>query len=304
MNVQQLPMTQREKRAFPPGFGPSLIALVVVYSWPLYNLAQFSFHSSLYSHALLIPFISLYLLYTSRARVDSSSFSHHGGGFALLGFGAALAGGYFAALFSGVVIQNQDYLAGMTLSFVLCLIGLCWVFLGRKTVRQIAFPLGFLGFMAPFPLFFEELITTVLQEGSAAVAHGLFILSGTPVFYFDLIFKLPGIALEVAPECSGIHSSLVLLLTSLLAGFFLLRTPWKFGLLALATVGLALFRNGLRIFIIGELCVRYGPEMIHSDIHQRGGPLFFALSLIPFSICVWWLWRSDRKTEKTAVLDV
>src|SRR5262249_56535760 len=33
-----------------------------------------------------------------------------------------------------------------------------------------------------------------------------------------LVFDLPGFSLEVAPECSGIHSTLVLFITSLLAG--------------------------------------------------------------------------------------
>ena len=47
-------------------------------------------------------------------------------------------------------------------------------------------------------------------------------------------------------------------------------------------IPLAILRNGFRILVIGLLCVNVGPQMIHSLIHRRGGPLFFMLSLIPF----------------------
>jgi len=60
---------------------------------------------------------------------------------------------------------------------------------------------------------------------------------------------------------------------------------------------IALARNGLRVFVIGELCVRIGPEMIDSYIHHHGGPIFFALSLIPFSLVLLWLVKADRRAR-------
>ena len=274
------------------------MTLTAAYCLPLYRLAGFAFHSDLYSHILLIPFIGVYLAYSTRDNIVQTASPDRTAGFLLLGFGAALAVGYLAVAASGLVLQTQDYLACLILSFVFCIAGLFGIFLGAKTLRALAFPLGFLVFMAPLPLFLEGAITDLLQEGSAATALMLFRLCGTPVFYTHLVFKLPGILIEVAPECSGIHSSLVLFITSVLAGFFFLRSPSKRAILALVTLPLAIFRNGFRILIIGELCVRVGPDMINSYIHRRGGPFFFALSLIPFSALLWWLWRSDRRTSQ------
>jgi exosortase/archaeosortase family protein len=111
-------------------------------------------------------------------------------------------------------------------------------------------------------------------------------------------FQLPGFSMEVAPECSGIQSSLVLFLTSLLAGHLFLRTPWKRAVLILAVIPLGILRNGFRIFTIGQLCMRLGPEMIHSPIHRQGGPVFFALSLMPFFLLLIVLWKSDQVGEK------
>jgi exosortase/archaeosortase family protein len=110
-------------------------------------------------------------------------------------------------------------------------------------------------------------------------------------------FQLPGMPLEVAPECSGIRSTLVLFITSLLAGHLFLRSPWRRAALVLAVIPLALLRNGFRIFSIGQLCVNLGPHMINSPIHKRGGPLFFLLSLVPFFLMLLWLRKSEQKAQ-------
>ncbi len=115
----------------------------------------------------------------------------------------------------------------------------------------------------------------------------------TPVLADGLELRLPGIPLMVAPECSGIHSTMVLLMTSLMAGHMFLKSPWRRAILALVVGPLAIVRNGFRIFVLGELCVHIGPHMIDSPIHHHGGPIFFILSLIPFFLLLVFL----RKTE-------
>jgi exosortase/archaeosortase family protein len=118
-----------------------------------------------------------------------------------------------------------------------------------------------------------------------------------------LLFHLPGIVIEVAKECSGIHSSLVLFVTSLLAGHLFLRSPWKKATLALAVVPLGIARNGIRIFTISWLCVHVDPAMIDSPIHHRGGPIFFVLSLVPFLAFLFILRRLERpKNDPSGVM--
>ena len=163
----------------------------------------------------------------------------------------------------------------------------------------MAFPLGFLIFLAPFPVFVEKGLEYFLQNASSMVAYGIFQLAGTPVFNDGNYFRLPGFCLQVAPECSGIHSTIALFLTSLVAGQLLLRTPWKRGVLALVVLPIALLRNGVRVVVIGELCVHIGPEMIDSYIHRHGGPIFFALSLVPFLFILYLLLKSDRLAGRT-----
>jgi exosortase/archaeosortase family protein len=110
------------------------------------------------------------------------------------------------------------------------------------------------------------------------------------------VFELPGIVLRVAQECSGIRSSWVLFISSLIAAKMFLRSPWRRALLVAFVIPLGIVRNGFRIMVIGLLCVNIGPHMVHSDIHRRGGPLFFALSLLPLSLLVWWLRRREQRS--------
>ena len=263
---------------------------------PLFELLRFAARNDLYSYIPLIPMVSFYLVWTRRKQLPPPS--RPARKLAALFFAGGLAvigGGWLAGRYRPFATEN--HLALTTSAFLLLFAGVGCLFFGKNTLRAIAFPMGLLIFMVPFPEFVRRDIETLLQYGSAAVASGLFMLSGMPVYHDGLIFRLPGFNLEVAPECSGIRSTLVLFITSLLAGHLFLRQPWKRAVLALAVIPLALLRNGFRIFVIGQLCVRVGPEMIDSPVHRHGGPLFFILSLMPLFLLLFCFRKSERRIK-------
>lgn len=123
----------------------------------------------------------------------------------------------------------------------------------------------------------------------------MFDITDTTVLHDGLFFQLPGISLQVAPECSGIHSSLMLMLTSLIAGYFFFKTYTCRAVLAFFVIPLGIVRNAFRIFVIGQLCVHVSPDMIDSYIHRHGGPIFFLIFLVPFFILLHYLRRLDRR---------
>ena len=276
-------------------FLTAVIALTAAFSVPLYQLVRFALQSELFSHVLLVPFISAYLVWLKRGVLPPFSRPDHR--LAVLPF---VAGGALLVIRFTSSLEAEDALAFTTLAFVLLFVGICTLFLGRQTLRALAFPLCFLVFMAPFPTAVTDWIEIALQKWSASVAYLFFKVGGTTVFREANFFQLPGMKLIVAQECSGIHSTLALFITSLLAGHFFLRSPWKRAALALVVIPLALLRNGFRVFVIGELCVRIGPQMIDSYIHRHGGPIFFALSLIPFFLILWLLRKSERLPSESA----
>jgi exosortase C (VPDSG-CTERM-specific) len=276
------------------GLALTTAGLLLCFSLPLYGLVRFAIQSELYSHIVLIPFVSGYLVWLRRRSLPPCSGPDRRAAVVPLIAGVVLLAAYWAAALSGTELGRQDSLSLTTLSFLMFFGAACGLFLGKQTLRALAFPLGFLVFMVPIPTLLQTWMETFLQYGSAAVAFGLFKLSWTPVFYRNLIFQLPGFSMEVAPQCSGIHSSLALFIISVLAGHLFLRSRWKRATLALAVIPLALLRNGFRVFTIGQLCVRIGPEMIDSYIHRHGGPFFFILSLVPFFLLLFFLMKSDR----------
>ena len=167
-------------------------------------------------------------------------------------------------------------------------------------MKAAAFPFGFLLFMTPLPAPVVEWLENASQLASADCASFFLHLTGIPVLRDGTIFQLPGIVIEVAQECSGIRSSWVLFIASVLASYlFLRRTPHRL-ILVLAAIPLGVLRNGFRITVIGLLCVYFGPQMIHHPIHRRGGPIFFVLSLIPLITILWLLRRNeDRSRART-----
>jgi exosortase len=148
--------------------------------------------------------------------------------------------------------------------------------------------------MIPLPDAAIYRIETASVFASADVSAWLFRATGTPLLRDGTILALPGIVLRVAQECSGIHSSWVLFITSLVASHLFLHSPWRRLILVTFVIPLAIVRNSFRILVIGLLCVHVGPHMIDSVIHHRGGPIFFALSLIPLVLLLAWLRRQER----------
>ncbi|MDH7502119.1 MAG: exosortase/archaeosortase family protein [Verrucomicrobiota bacterium] len=288
--------------------------LSLLFCRPLTDLVAYAAKSSMYSHTLLIPVISLYL---ARQRLRRAGVSEAGVP-EFRGIGQWRAGGgwlgagllglvaivvlvfYFGLKGRGTVLARDDYLFLTLLPYVCFLAAGGFVFLGARSMRVLVFPWVFLVFMVPFPVAVMDAVETFLQYASAEASHLLFAIGGTPYLRDGLRFDLPGISIEVARECSGIRSSLVLFITSLLAGDMFLRSGWKRAVLALAVVPLGILRNGFRVFTIGMLSANVDAGIIDSALHRRGGPIFFVLSLIPFLGLLWWLRWLERPTRATS----
>ncbi len=271
----------------------SLLGLGLAYSLLLWAWARFSWGHDLYSFTLLIPLVCGYLLYQDKQPLPAAQ-RPWWLAVVLCGAGAlALALGPGNPWLASA--PKELWVPAGTAGFVLAVWAILAFWLGREEFLKRAFPLFFLAAMVPLPPAFENGLEVFLQHCSAEAAALLFGLSGMTLYRDGLVFNLPGISLEVAPECSGIHSSIVLFITSLVAGYLFLKSPWRRAALSLVVIPLAILRNGFRVWVLGEVCVHIDPALIHSPLHHRGGPLFFVLSLIPFSALLWWLWRKERK---------
>jgi exosortase len=221
------------------------------------------------------------------------------GGIVVLVISGAFLGWVLAA---NPAWSEVDLVAAKVTAFVGLLWGVGLLILGKQWMGSAMFPMGFLIFMIPLPDAAVLHLEQFLMVMSAHLSELLFSMGGIPIFRSGQVLELPGVVLEVAQECSGIRSSWVLLITSVLAAYLFLPTiPRRMALVA-AVLPLAILRNAVRIFVIGWLCVNHGPEMIDSWIHRKGGPVFFAGSLVPLFLMAWWLRKRNPKDPLKATV--
>ena len=264
----------------------AVLALLVGFAYPLAEWARFAATDELQSHLLLIPVVSVYLVVLRRRELvstgETSPYWVACWGVA----GCVAAGFYLSSTLWGYPLERAESLTFSTLAFVCGVLAVAGGAFGAKTLRPVAFPLGFLFCMVPIPRGVLDLFQRALQQSSAEVLSWLFALTRIPSSREGLIFHLPGLSIEVAQECSGVRSSLVLLFTCLVAGYFFLRSPWLRAMLVAAAIPLGILRNAFRIWILAELCLRVGPETLDSPVHHRGGPVFFVVSLVPLGLLI------------------
>lgn len=291
----ELPMSLALRR-----FGWWVAILVVLFCVPLFQLASLAVKDDLYSHVPLMPFVSVYMVWLIRHRLPVAASPSRAGAAVPAGVGliALLAYGLF--VLQGTPLPINDRLALSIGAFVCFLVSAGILCFGWSTIRVLACPAVLLLFLIPFPTVVKNGLEAFLQHSSAEAAYWLFQLTNVPVHRDGVTFALPGITIEVAEECSGIRSSFVLFVTGLIAGGMFLSNPWHRFWFSLVTIPLGIIRNGLRVLTIGLLCVYVDPGMIHSFIHRRGGPVFFALSLIPLLGLLILLRKREQRAQQRA----
>lgn len=268
-----------------------LFFATVAWFWqPLVTLFSLTQQQEHYSHIVLIPCLSFYVLFLDRKAILASREWSPWLGSLVIGMGAL---GYWRA-------DPATFAADQLSMMILALVVMCWgIFVsgfGITLCRKVSFGLLVLLFMVPLPSFLLDAIIGFLQRSSAEATAVLFSVLGVPVFRQGFVFSLSNFTIHVAEECSGIRSFLSLFITSLVAGHFFLRSAWgKMGLVAVV-VPLAIVKNAFRIVGLTLLANYVDPTFITDSVwHRNGGIPLFLLSLVVLFSLVWLLRRSERK---------
>jgi exosortase len=265
-------------------------ACALVFLSPLRRLIHVALASETYSHILLIPFVSIVLLWTERNRW-SKTLTHSTSSAAVLLLAGAVLG---AVGWRGTIAAPEsDWLALAIMGFLFFFGAGFLFFYGSSAFKAELFSLLFLLLMVPIPGFLLDRFIAWLQVGSADVTELIFQMAGTPVLRQGLIFVLPGVSIEVAKECSGIRSTQALLIICLLAGYLFLRTKWRRVLLRVAAVPVLIIKNGIRIATLTLLAIHVDPSFLTGNLHHKGGFVFFALGMLILLPVLWWLQKRE-----------
>lgn len=274
-------------------FGLAALLITAAFALPLLQLFRLSLRSELHSYIILIPVISIYLVWMARrpGPAVAGQRSLFPAVFAGLG-GLASLGIHWSLPRPGSLPPTQS-LWLLVLAWLLFVLAAALFTLGWSRLKPHAFALGFLVFMLPLPPAATDWMSMALQHASAEASDVCLRLTGLPVLRTGMIFQMPGLTIQVAEECSGLRSTLILFITSLLAGKLFLRAGWKRAVLALATIPLGILRNAFRITTLSWLTVNVDAGIIHGPLHHQGGPFFFALSLVPLFLLLWTFRKSE-----------
>jgi exosortase len=278
------------------GFAVVIGLLLALFHTPLMSLLSVAFgvghDADQYSHVVFVPILSAYMILRERKRIFAETH------FAIAPGIFVLAGGIVVLLVAEFVhrmLNENDYLSALMASLIVLSIGNFVLFFGTRAFRFAGFAFVVLALMIPFPSWVLNRTVGLLQEGSAVVTAALLNLTGVPFVRDGLVFHLlRNVNILIAEDCSGIRSSIALLIASLVASDIFLHRGWTKLALNLAVLPLSLFKNGLRIATLSLLSVYVDKRFLSGNLHRDGGILFYLIACGILGLLLWRLRKSEE----------
>ncbi len=275
----------------------AFIVVSIGLAWvPAQHFFRFAYRTGDESYILLVPLICAGLIYRDQEKV----------------FADAKAGMNWAAgacLVAGAAAVVLAYLTRGDLQLLATAFGLgaLWsggflAFFGVKAGRAALFPLLMLLWMLPIPASILDPIEVALQKGSAETVDVLFRALNVSFVREGMVFTLPGVAIEVAKECSGIRSTLTLLLLMMIVVREALHSTWRRLFVLLLTLPVVVLKNGVRIVTLTLGAMYIDPSFLTGNLHHRGGIVFFLVGLAILLPIVAWLRRGEVRNSSNRIV--
>ncbi len=247
------------------------IALLVS-AWPFMESLAWLWESwsgsEEYSHGVIMPLLTVFLIWTRREQLEETRLGGSWAGVVLVVVACLLyAAGRLAALH---VIDN--------LGFWLLLCGIALAMTGLQAFRIIALPMVLLLLAIPLPTFFLNNISSTLQTWSSQLGVAVIRFFGISVLLLGNVIDLGQYKLEVAEACSGVRYLFPLVTIGMLMAYLYHGAWWKRVVIALSSLPLTLLMNSLRIGSIGVMVDRWGPSLAEGFVHEFQGWAMFMLT--------------------------
>jgi exosortase len=245
--------------------------VVVLYRAVLLGLAEQYYENANYSHGFLIPLFSAYVIWLKRdqlAQIEKRP--------SFFGFGLVLSS--IGLLFLGS-IGAEIFLTRISLIGVIA--GLILYFLGKPSVRVLAFPLCYLFMMIPLPaIFFNRMVFPLQLLSSSFATIFLQSLRVVPVLREGNLLILPHCTLEIVEACSGVRSLFSLLALALAYGYVAERVVAVRFLLALVMIPMAIAANGLRVVFTALVAHYRGAQTLDGWMHPASSLMAFVVAVV------------------------
>jgi len=254
------------------GIAVAAVALVALYAPVLRDLVSVWVSVPYYSYGTLVVPFSGYLIWESRAvlRCPAPRRAPEGLVVAALGLGVLAAG------------LTAGSLALRALSVPVVASGTALFFLGRERWKTIAFPLAFLGFMAPLPDAAISRLSLPLQFLAAWVTEKTLALVGIPVARDGLFVHLHSVTLHVTEACNGLRFLFAMIVVGVAFAWATQRRLAARALVVSLAITVAILANDVRVATTGLLAHGWGASAAMGFFHLAYGKVVYLALLAPF----------------------
>lgn len=268
-NVATRPAVNRSGWAW---IGVLALLFVGVFHVILVKSYQFAVTDADWSHALIVPLVSVYFAFQVRDELRAVPKRVCVWGLPILMFGLV---GHALGIFPVQNHMTQGY------SMIIALFGLVLFVLGPAAMRLLWLAILFLGFAIKVSDKIWERVALELQLIAAKGATLLIDFFGAPMSLdatvrgsiIELVYKgkvLP--AMEVAQACAGLRMLMAFIALGVAVAFLTRRPWWQRAFIMLSTVPIAVGINVVRVTVIGFI-YPYDQELAGGDFHTLIGML-------------------------------
>ena len=242
------------------------VAALALYLPVLRDLVSVWLRVTYYSYGFLVPLFSAYLAREAWNASDGAPPRPAPAGLLVTAAG-------LTTLALGIA---ADSLSLRALSLPGVLLGLVLLTLGPAHARRLAFPIGFLVFMAP------PALSLPLQRLAALVAEHALGALGVAVTRDDLYLRLPSVTLHVTEACNGLRFLLAMLVIGVAFAATTQRRPLRRAGIVLAAIAVAVLANLARVTGTGVMAELWGASAAMGLPHVVWGKTIYAVALVPF----------------------
>ena len=242
-----------------------IVAYIPTFKWMIERWNAFE---SPYSHGILIPLISIYLVWQRRDTLKTIPLKTY-----MPGLVIAAAGLMMHIICAAL---NVYFISGATFVFVLW--GLILFFFGKEMMGKLIFPVFFLFAMVPMPLAAVSALNVKLKLFAAHASVAVLNRIGFPSMLDGSTIRMPYSFIEVAAPCSGLRSLISLLTLGLLFSYAIKVSYVKKAILFLSGIPIALASNIVRIMLISIVNDLYGEKAAMGKFHDFSGYMVFAVA--------------------------
>jgi len=289
------PAAEARARDWAAFLSPSLLAtaatFAILFAKPLFLLGRDWWTLPEAGHGLLLGPVAIWLAWRTGIRENAKSNRLFGFAVLLLAVLVRCAAGLAAELFT------------MRASIIIALAGLTIYHYGFRQLVRWWLPFALVCLSIPLPELVTQALALPLQFKASKMGAALLEMRNVPVRLTGNVIQLPGRQLFVTEACSGLRSLTALLSMSVLLGALILRSPFsRIGLVALA-IPVAIFINGIRVFLTGFLVYFVSPSFGEGFMHMTEGWLLFLVSLSILAIAAWLGSLAERFMTNRGVVD-